>query len=417
MSNSKKISIYFLFIFSLFVGFYFEENSSGGAKMDFEVLLPYIKIFENDFFNAIQQYAKNPSVLILSPIHYILVANLNNFFGSFFITKIFYILVSSSLPLIFYNILKKKININKDILFLFSCLIFISPYFRSSSIWITGDNLSLIFFALSVLFYLNTNENPSKKTNFFLCVTFLILCSYIRYYYALFILFYIIEFNKRLDFKWILAIFFYCFLISIPALFYFHYIITNNDFLITVSSYSNNKFNYFSNFFIIICILFFYLIPFLFFNYKKIVKYYFKNYKILLILYLLLFLYIGLDLVLKIFTSEFSIYGGGVFLKLFDLLNFNLKLSIYFLSFFAIVAIDFFIKDFRKINYILLLITILSFPIYSIFQKYFDPLFYFLFFGLFSFKKLDEIINLDFKKLTFIYIYFSFFLIFAINYY
>ena len=92
----------------MFLGFYFDENSSGGSKRDFEVLLPYVKIFEKGFFEAIQQYANNPSVLILSPVHYILVANLNNFFGNFFITKVFYILLSSSLPLIFYEILKKK---------------------------------------------------------------------------------------------------------------------------------------------------------------------------------------------------------------------------------------------------------------------------------------------------------------------
>ena len=93
MSNSKKISIYVFFIFSLFLGFYLGENSSGGSKNDFEVLLPYVKIFEKDFFEAIQQYVNNPSVLILSPVHYIIVANLNNFFGNFFYYKSFLYIV------------------------------------------------------------------------------------------------------------------------------------------------------------------------------------------------------------------------------------------------------------------------------------------------------------------------------------
>ena len=132
-------------------------------------------------------------------------------------------MLSSVLPLIFYKILQKKINISDDLLFLFSCLIFLSPYFRSSSIWITGDNLSLIFFALSVLFYLKAMENSSQKINFFLCVTFLILCSYVRYYYALFIFFYFLEFYKKLDLKWILIILIYCFFVSIPAIFYLYY--------------------------------------------------------------------------------------------------------------------------------------------------------------------------------------------------
>ena len=417
MSNSKKISIYILLIFSLFLGFYFGENSSGGSKKDFEVLLPYVNIFEKDFFEAIQQYTNNPSVLILSPVHYILIANLNTLFGSFLITQIFYILFSSILPLIFYKILKKKFNISHDLLFLFSCLIFISPYFRSSSIWITGDNLSLIFFALSVLFYLRCKDNLPNKINFFLCVSFLILCSYVRYYYAPFILFYFIEFYKKLDYKWLLIVLVYCFLISIPAIFYFYYIISSSDFFLVASSYSNNRLNYFSNFFIIISIFLFYLFPFLVFKSKKIFKYYFKNSKILIFLYSILFIYISFDLILHLIQIEFSIYGGGVFIKLFELLNLNTKLSVLFLSFIAILAIDFFSKGNRKKNYLLLLITVLSFPIFSVFQKYFDPLFYILFFGLFSFKKLDEIIELDFKKLSFIYIYFSFFLFFAINYY
>ena len=417
MSNSKKISIYVFFIFSLFLGFYLGENSSGGSKNDFEVLLPYVKIFEKDFFEAIQQYINNPSVLILSPVHYIIVANLNNFFGSFFITKVFYILLSSVLPLIFYKILQKKININHDLLFLFSCLIFLSPYFRSSSIWITGDNLSLIFFALSVLFYLKAMENTSQKINFFLCVTFLILCSYVRYYYALFIFFYFLEFYKKLDLKWILIILIYCFFVSIPAIFYLYYIISNNDFFHTASNYSNNRINYLSNFFIILSIFLFYLFPFLVFSIKKIFKYYFENRKPIVFLYLFLLLYICLDLIFHLIQIEFSIYGGGVFVKFFELLNFDLKISIFVVSFFAILAIDFLFKDNRKKNYLLLLITIFCFPIFSVFQKYFDPLFYILFFGLFSFKKFDEIIKLDFKKLSFIYAYFSFFLIFAINYY
>ena len=44
MSNSKKISIYVFFIFSLFLGFYLGENSSGGSKNDFEILLPYVNL-------------------------------------------------------------------------------------------------------------------------------------------------------------------------------------------------------------------------------------------------------------------------------------------------------------------------------------------------------------------------------------
>ena len=34
MLNYKKISLYILFVLSLFLGFILQENSSGGAKID-----------------------------------------------------------------------------------------------------------------------------------------------------------------------------------------------------------------------------------------------------------------------------------------------------------------------------------------------------------------------------------------------
>ena len=45
MSHSKKILTYILFVFSLLIGLYLNENSSGGSKKDFNVLLPYIEVF------------------------------------------------------------------------------------------------------------------------------------------------------------------------------------------------------------------------------------------------------------------------------------------------------------------------------------------------------------------------------------
>ena len=36
----SKIAIYLILIGSLFVGYYFEENSGGGAKIDHEYMMP-----------------------------------------------------------------------------------------------------------------------------------------------------------------------------------------------------------------------------------------------------------------------------------------------------------------------------------------------------------------------------------------
>ena len=42
-------------------------------------------------------------------------------------------------------------------------IIFLSPSYRSSSIWGLNDNIALIFFSLSVLFYLKFTEEKLRK--------------------------------------------------------------------------------------------------------------------------------------------------------------------------------------------------------------------------------------------------------------
>ena len=93
------------------------------------------------------------------------------------IIKIFYIFLCSFLPLIFFFILKDKFKLDEKILFIFSLIIFLSPYFRSSAIWLLGDNLSLIFFGLSIYFF-NKYELKNKFLRSFLCLFFLILLLY-----------------------------------------------------------------------------------------------------------------------------------------------------------------------------------------------------------------------------------------------
>ena len=144
MSSISKIIIYILFILSLFVGLIFQENSAGGAIHDINHLLPYIDKLQEGFKTGMQYYLNN--INIHSPFFFILISYLNNLFNNIFYTEILYILISSVLPILFYRILKIKFDYNKNLLFLVSCLIFISPYFRSSAIWLLGDNLALIFF-------------------------------------------------------------------------------------------------------------------------------------------------------------------------------------------------------------------------------------------------------------------------------
>ena len=86
-------------------------------------------------------------------------------------------------------------------------------------------------------------------------------------------------------------------------------------------------------------------------------------------------------------------------------------------SFISIILIDFIFKKNRVSNYFLLLLLIVSFPMYTIYQKYFDPLFFLFFFGLVNSDYLKEIVLNKKINLTFIFLYFFSFYLFSLIYY
>ena len=72
MSNFKSFTIYSIGFFSLLLGLVLNENSSGGAKIDFDYLFPFIESFSLNFKNGLVTYISNLEVLIHSPVFYIL---------------------------------------------------------------------------------------------------------------------------------------------------------------------------------------------------------------------------------------------------------------------------------------------------------------------------------------------------------
>ena len=65
MRNSKliiNVSLYFLCVMSLFVGLYFGENSSGGAKHDYYVLEKYYYSFSVDITRGLELFLSNDIV-------------------------------------------------------------------------------------------------------------------------------------------------------------------------------------------------------------------------------------------------------------------------------------------------------------------------------------------------------------------
>ena len=329
--------------------------------------------------------------------------------------KLSYILICSSLPIFFYLILKKKFKSNKNILFFLSLIIFLSPYFRSSSIWLLGDNLSLIFISLSILFFLKFKDSK-KILDIYLCFVFLILCSYIRHYYSFFIFYYIFHIYKNISSKHFIYLLIFSFLLSLPAAFYLKYIIINYNFIETISSFSN--INYFTSTFIISTIILFYLIPFVIDKELTILHYYKKRPQTLLIISLITFLIYVIDYLFFQSLIVFPKNGGGVFIKLIYKINPIFRETLLFVLFLiSLLVIDFVFSNNRTSNYLLLLILFISLPFEVIYQKYLDPLFYLLIFGLINSSFINDIIMKKVISLKLVYTYFSFFYLFSIFYY
>ena len=298
------------------------------------------------------------------------------------------------------------------IYFLVSCLIFISPYFRSSAIWLLGDNLALIFFSISIIYYLKFS-NERNNRNFYLCITAIIICCYIRYYYALFYFFYLFSVYREINNKFFLLILTYSFIISIPAFFFFYLIVNNYNFIDTVYTYS--KLNYFGNIFTILSIILFYIFPFITSDLKTIKKHYLENKKRNNILIISTYNNLFLDIIFNNNLIDFSPLGGGVFIKLLNLIELDLKISLLIISIISILILNFYLRTKFIKNYTLMALFILSFPMYTLFQKYFDPLIYIFLFGLITFSEKNVcLILINLNSYQFIYIFYLFIFFFIL---
>ena len=83
----------------------------------------------------------------------------------------------------------------------------------------------------------------------------------------------------------------------------------------------------------------------------------------------------------------------------------------------SLIVLDFIFKKNRFQNYFLLFTIIVSLPLITIYQKYLDPLFYLIFFGLIKSDYIDEVIIKKKINLKLIFSYFGAFYLFSLFYY
>jgi len=361
----KKILLYSFFSFTVLIGFFLNEDTGGSGG--------YIDDFNNTFL-LIQEPDKyfETDLTVHFPLHYylsnLIYLTLNS---NTYLFRLFFCITSLIIPFLFFLCLKEKYKKKNNILYYFSLIIFLLPNFRSAAIWANTQSTALIFFLLSLYFFLKSEKEKFEfYSNIILSIFFLSLALYTRQLYAIFFIFIIVTLFKKIKFEKFLKICFFIFLLSLPGI----YIISKKINTLSVT-YS---FEFQNSILVTSSILSTYLIPFYFVLYIFHNKKLFNSIKDICIISIFSFIVYLLSM---FFSYNFKI-GGGFFLKL-SIILFNNKILFYLTSMLGFYLIYKLInKNFY--NLILSILILFSFPAFMIFQKYFEPMFLIILFLLYK---------------------------------
>ena len=390
-SSILKITLIFcLFYISILIGFYFNEDSLGGAEGDFNYHYKISLAFSKNFFETFNGFGTQEAAMGTrnSPVFWIILSQVSKFI-SYDILRIINSFASILICLYFFKCLKIRYKDTESfILALIACSIFLSPTVRSLSIWPYSLIWGLLFFVMSIfhfLKYLNARNEIDKFKQTLITVFFVALSAYFYPAFGIFFLFYSINFffNYNLNQKFFLILIFSLFLAT-PFLYY----ILSKDVLDAfegAQGMSMNNFNTFnmSNKILIISTMILFLIaPILNF---KLIKKEITNLKSIEILVLVIF---GLINIYFFSYPEYdSGFGGGFFYKLSNIF-FNNNYLFFIFSIFSIIYIYTILKK-NYYNSLIFLTLILFNPQLTIYNKYYDPLILIIF---------TTLINFDFKK-------------------
>ena len=394
-----KLKNYILIIFILItflIGLFFNENSSGGAKNDHTYALLNFNLFLlNDLKNIpwdIYSSSALPLFYLFLKFFFDQASKLNLVISnlSFAVFSIF----------IFYKLLIKKFDqskLNKSYIILYSFLLLLSPYFRSSIFWGLEELIGILMLILTLYFFSLYKEN-NKLVYLILLIFFTSLAFYTRQSYlflATFIFVQVFNFKNLKDKKNIIIIGLFL-IFYLPSLYFF---INWNGLLPPIAVDQGRKLSlFFFNIPIILSIFLIYLIPFMFLTFKNLNEFLFFFKKKIIFTFIISIIYFVL------FTfSETHLIGGGAFKKILLLFNFNNYINFIFLSIIASISTSYIyygLNNTLKIFIIFLVLVFLSIDI--VFQEYFDPVIFVIISSLINFKKIN---TLQLKK----FIYFSFF--------
>ena len=375
----QSILIFLILSISVFLGFYFnEDGSGGGAQNDFNETWPYILNLKNDLFYHYSNWEN-----IHLPLHYILISFLYRIIENVEIIRFIFCLASLSLPLIFYKCLIRKFdNLDKNNLFIFACSILLLPTFRYTAIWTNVQITAQIFFLISIYFYLSWSKENNNKIdkNLILQNLFLALSVYTRQDYAIYYLFFMIIYFQKLNFNDFFKLAIFILVLATPGII----------FILDQQSVLNIKFTSKLQNFLLVnsSIMSFYLIPIFFLVAINKIEFFKKDLKF--------FIYSFLLFTILVFILSFKfdynyILGGGFILKL-SLILFNSNYFFYLSCIIGLVLLSYLSKISIN-NSILILLVIFGYSADIVYQKYFEPIFIFLLFLLMNSNIFQEFLK------------------------
>ena len=431
---SKKNITYITFsltIFSFFLGFYYDENSAGagGYIGDISWILKNIEIFKN---NSLQDAILSDDLFgNRTPLIYIVNDLLNPFFYEYEKYRTTVFLFSLSGPIFIYFCLKNRYpNLNKELIFLLSSIILLSPYYRTSAFWALNENYGLVTSLISLLF-LNLyfkNIKIIKKRNLFLFTT--ILFSSLSVYFDLKLLvvtmicfFYLI--NSEIKIKIKSYVFLMYLILGIPYLFLileWNGIVppkTQEANINTATNFSRLGDLHIYHLGYVSTIIGFYLFPFLFLkekNFFEIISDFLRNKRNIFILFipLLYISYVFLNIEFKSYTVDDYWIGLGVVNKISNIIFIDIykkEIFTYLMFFLSWIVICLYIDNLTDV-FILSFFFIISLFLWPLMQEYFDPIILILSLMIFKTK-----MKFDFYNVFFLFFYFAIFLSIANIYY
>ncbi len=396
--NLKIIIVYFLSYITLIIGLIFNEDFAFGYIRDYELHIKVTDIFDNGFINGLLNYEEKK--VPHSPIYLYYFTLLQNLFENELVAKIINIHICLLIPIYIFNSLKIKYEKNLNIYIYFLPLIFfLSPYFRSGSIWIDDNLLAIVFLSISIYYFILYKKKDQKLIYLFLNTFFLAIAAYIRPIYCFFSIYFFFQYffilNSKRNFIYYIV---FNVLLSFPAVYYIFILDINDWFenylfrgnLITVLSLTTS-------------IISFYLLPYLYFYIKDKIKF---SINLNEIIFLSIFIFC-----LFLFFNYNLDYSGGIYYKLSHLL-FNNNILFFLLSSVSILILTkFFLINENTYNKISDLIVIFILIIFEfdgvIYHETYDPLIYILIFLIFDNKYIENFILSLSKSKYSILIFFS----------